>query len=153
MSQWRLTPGGWRTWQSILTLIVVAVARQTSAAQPQPISWHSDVNVAWKSTQKGGRLLLVFVTAKNCGYCTKMKQVTYADPAVADVVNRSFVPLVIDAESANPLVKELAVTGYPATFIISPDALILDRLDGYVSAEKLMNRLATIRASPTGKEL
>ncbi len=121
---------------------VSPVARRLVAAEAAPIVWHRDVKTAWQSTQQQGRPLLVFVTTEHCMYCTKMKRATYANPTVADTINRSFVPLVLDGENASPLLADLAVKGFPATFIISPGAVILDRLDGYVPPDKLMPRLS-----------
>ncbi len=106
------------------------------------VAWHHDVKSAWKSTQQQGRPLLVFVTTSHCLYCTKMKQATYSNAAVAATINRSFVPLVLDGQAPSPLLQDLVVKAFPATFIISQDAVILDRLDGYVPPDKLMARLA-----------
>jgi thioredoxin-related protein len=117
------------------------------AAETGSVVWHRDVRTAWQSTQQQGRPLLVFVTTEHCMYCTKMKRATYANPKVASTINRSFVPLVLDGEAASPLLKDLAVKGFPATFIISQDAIILDRMDGFVDPEKLMARLAAAQAS------
>ena len=122
-----------------------------AAAEQAPVAWHRDVKSAWQSTQQQGRPLLVFVTSSHCLYCTKMKQATYSNPAVAATINRSFVPLVLDGETPSPLLKDLAVKAFPATFIISRDAIILDRMDGYVAPDKLMARLAAIQALATTK--
>jgi thioredoxin-related protein len=128
------------------TLLALA-AVQVRAADKPSIAWHSDVEKAWKATQDQGRPLLIFVTAKQCAYCVKMKQTTYADPNVAAAVKRSFVPLVLDGDSNSPLLKELGVTAYPATFIISGDAVVLDRVNGYVPPEALVKRLAAIQST------
>jgi thioredoxin-related protein len=126
--------------------LAIAASRTASAADPQGIVWHRDVDTAWQSTQKQNRPMLVFVTASNCLYCNKMKQSTYSNTAVATTINRSFVPLVLSGETPSPLLKDLSVKAYPTTFIISPDAVILDRMDGYVTPDKLMARLAAAQA-------
>jgi protein disulfide-isomerase len=127
-------------------LALLAGCLPLAAAEPPSVAWHHDVKSAWQSTQQQGRPLLVFVTTNHCLYCTKMKQATYANAAVAATINRSFVPLVLDGEAPCPLLKDLAVKAYPATFIISRDAVILDRVDGYVAPDKLMARLAAVQA-------
>lgn len=121
-----------------------------AATEPGGVAWHHDVKTAWQSTQLQGRPLLVFVTAKNCMYCVKMKQ-AYSNATVAATINRSFVPLVLDGEAPCPLLNDLAVKAYPATFIISPNAVILDRLDGYVTPDKLMARLTAAQSVATAK--
>jgi thioredoxin-related protein len=137
----------WRSAAALLALLTILTAPQARAAEKSAIAWHSDVETAWKTTQEQGRPLLVFVTAKQCAYCVKMKQATYADPNVAAAVNRSFVPLVLDGGSNLPLLKELGVTAYPATFIISGDAVVLDRVNGFVPPETLVKRLAAIQST------
>jgi protein disulfide-isomerase len=109
------------------------------------VSWHSDVESAWKATQEQGRPLLVFVTRDECFYCTQMKEKTYSHGAVADTINRSYVPLVLDGKGKSQLLKELRVAAYPCTFVISPQAVIQDRIDGYVAPEALASRLNASR--------
>jgi thioredoxin-related protein len=131
----------------LLALLAATAPRQTAAASPEPIAWNADVEAAWKITQEQGRPLLVFVTAKQCAFCVKMKKTTYENAALAATVNRGFVPLVLDGDSDSPLLKDLRVTAYPATFIISRDAIILDRVNGYVPPDVLLSRLAAIHAT------
>ena len=76
-----------------------------------------------------------------------MEQSTLADPGVKATIQRSFVPLVVDGNSDSPLVKELSVKAYPATFIISTDAVVLDRLDGYLNSAALAKRLAAVQST------
>lgn len=72
--------------QSRLLFLVVAVvlggASVASAEKAGAIAWRSDVDRAWKASKQQNRPLLLFVTLDGCGYCTKMKQHTYRDPAV-----------------------------------------------------------------------
>ncbi len=132
---------------ALLAVLTMLTASRSRAAEKTAIAWHSNVEKAWKTTQEQGRPLLVFVTAKQCAYCVKMKQATYSDPNVAAAINRSFVPLVLDGDSNSPLLKDLGVTAFPATFIISGDAVVLDRVNGYVPPEALVKRLAAIQST------
>jgi thioredoxin-related protein len=141
---WQLS---WPRAGILTALLAVLACNPIQAADVAPIAWHSDVATAWKTSQEQGRPLLVFVTAKQCTYCVKMKQGTYADPAVAAAINRSFVPLVLDGTSPSPLAKDLAVTAFPATFIISNDAVVLDRVSGYVPPETLIKHLAAAQST------
>jgi thioredoxin-related protein len=151
MSHWRVPKRGSLAIRGVLVLALFAGCGPLVAAEPASVAWHHDVNRAWQSTQQQGRPLLVFVTTNHCMYCTKMKQGTYSNAAVAATINRSFVPLVLDGEAPSPLLKDLAVKAFPATFIISPGAVILDRMDGYVSPDKLMARLAAVQALATAQ--
>lgn len=109
------------------------------------VAWHSDVQNAWQATQQQGQPMLVFVTRDNCFYCTQMKSRTYSDATVAGTIKSSFVPLELDGSGNSPLLKDLKVTAYPTTFVISPKAVILDRIDGYVAPDVLARRLSALR--------
>ena len=115
----------------------------TGLAEDSPaVKWQTDVDRAWRSTQKNRQPLLVFVSSKGCAPCQRMKTGTFADPKVARQISDAFVPVIVDGASRSPLLKDLNVKGYPATFIISPDAVVLDRIDGYVAPKQLAKRLS-----------
>jgi protein disulfide-isomerase len=133
----------------LLLFAMLATPQLAAAADAAKITWHADVNQAWQTAQQQNRPLLVFVTADNCLYCTKMKQSTLVDPAIAANVNRSCVALVLDAKDNSPLLKELAVKSYPMTFLISPQAVVLARIEGYVPAQALRTKLAQVNQRPT----
>jgi protein disulfide-isomerase len=129
---------------TLLSGIVLLCAVTAGAAEKRKsanVSWHTDVSQAWQQTQKNRRPLLIFVTHENCAFCTKMKTGTFVDGRVTAKIQRGFVPLVVDASDKSPLLKELNVKAYPATFVVSPDAVVLDRIDGYVTPEALAKRL------------
>jgi thioredoxin-related protein len=132
------------------TLLVLAAASMSvpcglRAEEPASVTWHNDVALAWSAASQHGRPMLVFVTCPNCRFCDKMKQGTFARPDMAETINRAFVPLAVDGGSDAPLVKELNVKYYPATFIISPQAVILARIDGYVSPEQFTQHLVRLQ--------
>jgi len=133
-------------------LFVLLVQPTTYAAEKGRLAWHTDVNEAWKITKKEGRPLLVFVTHDHCVHCVKMKNGTFAEQKVAAAVMKSYVPLAVDGAGKTPLVKDLAVSAYPTTFLISPDAVVLGRIEGYVPPDVLMARLAALKnVRPPGK--
>jgi thioredoxin-related protein len=117
----------------------------TVAGEQAKLNWHTDVQSAWRESQQLGRPLLVFVTRQSCLYCVQMKERTYGDVNVALAIKRSFVPLVLDGGGGSQLLKDLRVTAFPSTFVISPQAVIIDRIDGYVAAETLTGRLNRLR--------
>jgi protein disulfide-isomerase len=127
-----------------LTLALAAsfAATLVIAAEPGGPAWHTDVGTAWRAAQNERRPLLVFVTRDNCFFCVKMKRGTLVDPRVAAAIHAGYVPLMVDATQPSPLTKELAVSAFPTTFVISPDAIVLDRIDGYVAPDALSTRLA-----------
>lgn len=127
------------------TLILLVLAGRAIGGDVAKVAWHNDVEIAWKETQQRGRPLLVFVTRDQCYYCVQMKDQTYSDSTVAGTIRSSFVPLVLDGAGNSQLLKDLRVTAYPSTFVISPQAVILDRIDGYLAPEAFSKRLSSWR--------
>jgi thioredoxin-related protein len=136
----------WRQSRGYLAVVLVMLGPAAVASDVAKVSWHTDVQTAWKATQKQGRPLLVFVTRADCYYCSQMKDRTYANLAVAGAINQSFVPLVLDGGGQTALLKELNVTSYPSTFVISPQAVIVARIDGYVAPDVFATRLLSLRS-------
>jgi thiol:disulfide interchange protein len=126
----------------LCAILSAASAQGAGKQKATALNWHTDVTQAWKQTQQKRQPLLIFVTHENCVFCTKMKRGTLADGKVVAKIDGAFVPLVVDGAQECPLLKELNVKAYPATFVVSPDAVILDRIDGYVTADALAKRLA-----------
>ena len=127
----------------MLLIVTLTCAQQALAADV--VDWQSDIGQAWKMTQQQDRPLLVFVTSEDCAYCVKMKNSTYADSFVRAQIAACFVPLELNGRDASPLVKDLHVESYPTTFIISPRAVVLDRISGYVPPDALAKRLAAFQ--------
>jgi thioredoxin-related protein len=125
----------------------IAAASETTA-----VTWQTDVNRAWQATQRQGRPLLVFVTRDDCYYCTQMKEKTYANAVVAGAISRSYVPLVLDGSGNSQLLKDLQISSYPCTFVISPQAVVVDRIEGFMPPETFANRLhAHVPRAPVAK--
>lgn len=137
-----------RLWTLLVcTSLVVPLttARGAEMAEPAKVTWHTTVESAWHLTRQQGRPLLVFVTRDDCAYCVKMKDRTFSHATVAEAINRGYIPLVLDGGVPTPLLRELKVSMYPATFVISPQAVILARIDGFVPPEALASRLQMAR--------
>ena len=128
--------------RAVMALSTLMGSQVVHAADPPQVRWLSDVAEAWQMSQSHGRPLLVFVTQTGCLPCAKMKVNTFADPKVAARISQQFVALVIHADQPSALLKDLAVKAYPTTFVISPEAVILERIDGFMPPEKLAAKLA-----------
>jgi thioredoxin-related protein len=107
----------------------------------EEIAWLHDTETAWRQTVSQDRPLLLFVTRAQCKYCAQMKKFTFADEQVRELVNGGFVPLAVDPTSDAELIKELKITAYPTTLVISPDEGLLDQFKGYLPPAEFARRL------------
>ncbi len=128
--------------------LMACVSAACQASELEKVAWHTDVGEAWQTSQVQQRPLLVYVTHSNCVFCVKMKVHTWTDDRVTNAIREGYVPLAVDGTVPSPLMKDLAVSGYPTTFVISPQAVILERFNGYVAPEALAERLARLRSPP-----
>jgi len=103
-------------------------------ARCQEVEWRTDYNKArQEATEKNLPLVLDFGT-ESCFYCKKLDATTFRDPAVATLLNKSFVPLRIDAEKNAALAEALRVERFPTLLIAAPDGKILSTQEGYLDA-------------------
>ncbi len=129
--------------------VVLAVPGFAGAVQAAPIAWQKDIRSALRTSADEDKPLMVMVGAGWCGYCHKMLQQTFPDPALALRVNAQFVPVLLDADEQAELVQKLKVDAMPTVLVISPERKIVGRFAGFQSAAQLAARLAPFqRARP-----
>lgn len=130
----------WKTL-TIMTVVCSGLVAVAARAERPAVQWQPDLATAWKAMEDESRPMLVFVTSSNCRYCEKMKRETFGDAGVVEYIDQTFVAATFNGGQEPALAKHLSVSIYPTTVIIGPDAKILDSIRGYVSAERLQQRL------------
>jgi len=113
------------------------------------VSWRTSYQLASEESLRDGKLLLVKVSASWCGPCKQMKQLTFSDSRVVELLKSEFVALSIDADEHPDLVAGFNVEAYPTTIIVGPDRAILKRLKGFQSADSLLATLGTVSKPKT----
>ena len=73
-----------------------------------------------------------------------MERTTFSDPATAEVVQRNFVPLLIDIEKHGDIAKQFGIKGLPCLLIVTPDMTIRERITGYHTSKKLLPKLNSV---------
>lgn len=115
----------------VASVALAAFALPLTAAQPADIAWRRDYGKALEESARTGKPLLVQVTADWCGFCNKMKAETLRDAHLIRHVNDCFIPLLLDADKNDRLVRQFKIEALPATVIVSPKRLIEQRLVGF----------------------
>lgn len=90
------------------------------------------------------RPLLITFGADWCEFCRKMDNETLADPAIAQYVNQSFVPVKLDIEKDARIARILEVKRIPCTIALTPQADLLGRMTGCVAIDQLHRTLTQI---------
>lgn len=108
--------------------------RRPATAQ---IAWNGTPQQAVQIAQKAQRPILAYVTTDRCGYCRKMERATWRDPQVIEQVQKSFVPLRLDAAKHRELVARLKVRSFPTTIVFTPGGEIIGGAAGYLDPAKM----------------
>ncbi|MEO2014741.1 MAG: thioredoxin family protein [Fuerstiella sp.] len=102
-----------------------------------PVEWHRDIRDAARVARQSGRPMLIKVSAKWCGHCQQMKQVTFADSRVIRDIRQHFVAVDLDADANRDIVKQLHITSLPTILVVSPELRILAREEGFRTAVQI----------------
>lgn len=133
------------------SLLMVALAYVTAEAQDYggadsapSIDWRTSYRRAVDEANRDSKPVLVRVTASWCGPCQQMKQLTFADSRVVELIKAEFVPLSIDADEHPELVSGFHIDAFPTTLIVAADLTIVKRFKGFQSADTLYSTLLPV---------
>ena len=130
----------------------ILLAGAVPASGADPITWRTDYASARKEADAKKLPLLVVIGSQDCVYCRKLESHTFADPAVAAMVNAKMIPLKIDATRDPDFARAMKVTVYPTSAIAGPDGKIYGFLAGYLPpdqfAENVRKSLDTMPNAP-----
>ena len=113
-----------------------------SAVEGSSIFWLVDYDQARLQGIEQGRPVLLFVTTDGCVYCERMLDQVFKDAKVQEDLRSNFVPAMLKLNSSTELAKQLKITIYPTTVIISPDGKILDYVRGFLTTDQFQARMA-----------
>lgn len=123
--------------------IATQAAPPLSLSRPQnQLKWQSNLQSAHKvATAENKPMLLVF-GADWCHYCKKLERETLNSNEIAQYVNETFVPVHLDADKDKKVAEILKVSSLPCTIVLSPEANLLGRIDGFYTSAPYYKQLA-----------
>lgn len=71
-----------------------------------------------------------------------MKNETYTDPELVNLINERFVAVAIDADQQREFVERMEIRSLPTTLIVGSDLRVLSRLQGFQSSGQLLQALS-----------
>lgn len=124
-----------------LLAVAVGLSADFAAAEDGAIRWKKDLQAAAAESERVNKPMLLKFTASWCGPCRRMSRLTFRDAEVARHVNGCFIPVAVDVDQHQELVKAAGVNVYPTTVIVSPKFEVIQRIAGYQSPAQLRRHL------------
>lgn len=125
--------------------VCLAAGRAVWAVGPETkaIHWQASLKDAHKvAIQRNMPIMLVF-GAEWCGYCKKLEKTTLSNPQLAKYINNTFVSVHIDVDEEEKIAEILEVKSLPCTIILSPNADLLGRLEGFMKPAPMFEKLTS----------
>jgi len=124
------------------SVCLLAVANSFAEPPKNGIHWETDLLKARDKALKSEKPLLIVFGAEWCTFCKKMEHTTLAEKEMVQKINADFVPVHLDFDKTKPVAKALNVKGIPSSIVLSTDAEILSRKDGYAKSTEYRDVLA-----------
>lgn len=128
-------------------LAVSACGLAAFAADPPAggIHWQTDLQTAHRLSQQTNKPMLFVFGADWCVWCKKLEKTTLTDRELVAYINENFVPIHIDADRDPRVVKILEAEGLPCAVVLSPNADLLGRIEGFRDVAAYRKALATAK--------
>ncbi len=132
-------------------LLVALAVLPLLRSRPESLNWHRDKDAAFESARSSHRQVLAFLYTDWCTYCRQMEKETFKDPQVVKELGSRFVWLRLNPET-NPQGAELqqrfGVDGYPTLLILDENGDEIDRVSGYVPADRFTQQVELLVDGP-----
>jgi uncharacterized protein YyaL (SSP411 family) len=131
----------------------VAGARQASTTSAAPPRWQPWARASFDRAAREQKLLLVSVQTQWCHWCHVMNDVTFRDPEVAELLAQHFVVIRVDADARPDLAERYLRWGWPATGLLTSQAVPLVNFKGYQEPRGFARALSrAVRGEGFGSE-
>ncbi|MCA9055910.1 MAG: thioredoxin family protein [Planctomycetaceae bacterium] len=119
-----------------LSAMLLAGGTISADGPGQQVHWQKDLKSAHRVAIAEGKPILVVFGAEWCTYCHKLEKNVINQPETAAYINQNFVAVHLDADREKKIVGILEVDSLPCTVVLSPNADLLGRYEGYAETKK-----------------
>ena len=99
------------------------------------LHWVNSFNTALALAKKQNKPIMVYIEAKHCPWCEKMKEETLEDSDTIRVLNKEYILVKLDIDSSD--VKKYFPNTYmtPTTYFVNYKMQLLAQITGYTNNE------------------
>ena len=116
-----------------------------SGPENQAISWQKNLKDAHRVALQQNKPMMLVFGAEWCGFCKKLEKTTLANPQLAKYINSTFVSVHIDVDEEEKVAQILDVKSLPCTIILSPEADLLGRFEGFMQPAPMYHKLVSAK--------
>lgn len=120
-------------------------SKPAATTSQQGVRWHQDLRSAHKQAVAEGKPIMIVFGAEWCGFCKKLEKQTLNTPEMTRYINENFVAVHLDLDKEQKIGEILEVKALPCTIVLSPDADLLGRINGYQTVDPYQKNLAAAR--------
>ncbi len=107
------------------------------------LDWGAD---AFERARAENKPVLLSIAAPWCFWCREMDRTSYADPAIAQLVNDRFIPIRVDADRRPDISERYSLGGWPTTAFLTADGAIIGG-GTYVTPERMPDVLGQVASA------
>lgn len=131
------------TKHTILAAMVLFAVATTSLAQ-DVMPWAPNLEAAQQMAARQNQLVLIHFWTPDCVPCKRLDATVFSQPAVAQAISRSFVPVKVNAHQLPATAKQLGVNRWPTDVIITPAGQVLHRQVTPQSAQAFVTSVSQV---------
>jgi thioredoxin-related protein len=105
-----------------------------SALMATELKWYDDYNAALKEAQKEHKLLYIFISSSQCGWCHKFEKTTLQDEAIKKRLAKEFITVHL-VRDFDEVPKKFATSPVPRHYFTDANGKILYNSLGYRKVE------------------
>jgi len=126
-----------------IPVIISIVLLALPALAIPPDGWFDRVPAAREAALDSGNLILVDLYADWCGWCRKLERDVFGHPEFVAYAKK-FVKLKVNVEDGgegSALQSRYRASTLPTTLLLTPDMVLVDKIQGYAPRKAFMGRL------------
>lgn len=121
---------------------------QSTLAQ-EKIHWQSNPQQAASKAAQENKLVMLHFTADWCSPCQTQKRFVFSNPRVANAVNRSVIPVLVDIDVNRELAGELGVKSIPFDVFLTPGGEVVAKRSSPKDSENFIKMVTSTRTVGT----
>ena len=105
----------------------------------------------WPAAGIEKKKAFIYFHAEWCTYCAEMDRKTFTDPEVAGLLNRSFIPIRVDADRDRAAASLFRVKGLPDIWFMTEAGEVIGHRAGFIPPDQMLKILNTVLTEPPGE--